>query len=76
MYKVSKPRELSGDVVLLRTIRQACQLIPTAPRKEVWPLAWTTQMYWTCVIHFYLTTGLVSTHTKPFGNNCHLLHIE
>ncbi|KIM53735.1 hypothetical protein SCLCIDRAFT_138349 [Scleroderma citrinum Foug A] len=35
MYKVSKPREPSGDIVLLRTIRQACQLIPTAPRKEV-----------------------------------------
>ena len=43
MYTVSKPREPSGDVVLLRTIRQACQLIPTAPRKEMWPLAWMTQ---------------------------------
>jgi len=43
MYTVSKPSEMVGKVVLLRTIRQACQLIPNAPRKATWSPQWTSK---------------------------------
>ena len=43
MYTVSKLGEPARDMVLLRTIRQACQLIPTAARKEAWGSEWTSK---------------------------------
>ena len=35
-------QDIPGEVILLRSIRQTCQLIPLAKDNENWPLDWTS----------------------------------